>query len=152
MHYLTPVAASPLRKWLSALMIASLLFVAAPALTGHVASAQENPAVTIVNTIDQIRLLLVLISTGIATLIFTGGAAMYMMASGSPQQMEAGKTTMRGSVIGLILVFLAVAIVGFVAGALETTTGQSADPTTLIWPMHDGAQAGIASALEWTRG
>ena len=154
MHDFTSITRSALRKWLCAVAIAGLLYLAAPELGSSVFAqeSEEAVAVTIVNTINQLRLLVVLVSSGIATLFFTWGAAQYMMASGSPQQMESGKSTMRGSVVGLILVFLAVAIVGFVANALETTTGQDADPTSFIWPSAwDGVRAGVSSAMEWTR-
>ncbi len=80
---------------------------------------------TISNLVGYLMLLVGIVGTG----VFIWGAYMYMAASGSPQQMERGKTTMFSAVAGVVLVLSAFTVTNLVINAI---VGPTAGVTPLL--------------------
>ncbi len=58
------------------------------------------------------------VAAAVAAFFVMWGAFLYMSATGSPRQMEAGKTAIVNALAGLAIVLLARAIAGIVTGAM----------------------------------
>ena len=89
------------------------------------AAAQDAEAseAAISSVLVALRNIIIAIGTGLAALAFTVGGVMYMTATGSPQQMESGKTAMKSAVIGLVIVFIGYIFIDFLHGTLTNATG-----------------------------
>ena len=106
--------------------------VAGNGLPPEFAEAQDAEAAeaAISSVLVALRNIIIGIGTGLAALAFTVGGVMYMTATGSPQQMESGKTAMKSAVIGLVIVFIGYIFIDFLHGTLTNATGEGGSTDT----------------------
>jgi ABC-type amino acid transport system permease subunit len=60
------------------------------------------------------------IAISVAVLFLCVGALQYMAAGGNPRQMETGKTTMTGALIGLAVIFAASILANTIRSAIPS--------------------------------
>ena len=96
----------------------------------------EDAKGTLEDVVTTGRQILVFVGGLVVGLIFTVGGLQYMLAGGSPQQMEVGKMTMKAAAIGLGIVMLGGTIgtiikelLSSASGAAVTLDGLSAIPS-----------------------
>jgi type VI protein secretion system component VasK len=95
----------PLRRWLLVVGLVGELLVA---LAGPALAADP----TIQGVIDRLRLLLVGLLVGLATLVLTIGGVRYLAAGGDPGEIQKAKTMFKAAAVGYAIAALAPALVG----------------------------------------
>ncbi len=91
---------------LTALLAAGALMISTAATV-----AADNGAPTLNGVIDSLRLWVVGLLVGLATLFLTIGGVRYMTAGGDPGQIERAKSALRSAAIGYALAALSPVIV-----------------------------------------
>jgi len=86
------------------------------ALAGLLSGVLASPALaadpTIQGVIDRLRLLLVGLLVGLATLALTVGGVRYLAAGGDPGEVQKAKTMFKAAAVGYAVAALAPALVG----------------------------------------
>jgi len=103
------------RPWRMALVVALGCWL----LAGGMASPALAADPTIQGVIDRLRLLLVGLLVGLATLALTVGGVRYLAAGGDPGEIQKAKTMFKAAAVGYAIAALAPALVGI----LRTVVG-----------------------------
>ena len=100
---------------LIASLCAVMLMIATPAAVGA-----ANGAPTLDGVIDSLRLWVVGLLAGLATLFLTIGGVRYMTAGGDPGQIERAKSALKSAAIGYGLAALSPVIVAILRSVVGT--------------------------------
>lgn len=84
-------------------------------------------------------------------IIFVYGGFLWLVSQGSSEKIEQGKTAMTGSVIGLVIVFVAFSAINLLTGALRGGTPDQTNKCELVSPA-EGGMAGTGYACINTEG
>lgn len=74
----------------------------------------------------------------VVLVVFVWGGLLFLTSGGSTEKITQGKTAMRGSIIGLIIVFVAFSAINFLTGALRGGTPGQTNYCELVSPAEGG--------------